>query len=112
MLSGYADVHVQFPIVQGLRTRRMDVTTAQERGQQEADDDELLEKALSERRVMLTNDHDFLHISAARSSKGELFAPIYFWPQQDRSIGEMIRRIYSEASKGDYDNSCSQVFFL
>lgn len=42
MLDGCADV--PFPIVQGLRTRGMDVVTAQERGQQRANDDVLLTK--------------------------------------------------------------------
>lgn len=112
MLKGYADVHVQFPIVQGLRARDMDVVTAQDRNQQEADDDELLNQAYLDERVMLSNDHDFLRIASQRSNAGETFAPIYFWPQQSRSIGEMIRRILREASTDDYERSCSQVFFL
>ena len=112
MLSGYADVHVPFPIVQGLRTRGMDVVAAQERGQQHADDDVLMSQALQERRVMLTSDHDFLRLAASLSAQGQKFAPIYFWPQQGRSIGEMIRRILREASQSDYDTACSQVFFL
>lgn len=112
MLSGYADVHVPLPIVQGLRTRGMDVATAQDRGQQQADDDVLLSQALREQRVMLTCDHDFLRLAAALSAQGQSFAPIYFWPQQSRSIGEMIRRILREANQSDYDSACSRVFFL
>ena len=112
MLTGYADVHVPFPIVQGLRTRGMDVATVQERGQRLADDDVLLSTAFQEQRVMLTCDHDFLCLAATLSSQGNPFAPIYFWPQQGRSIGEMIRRILREASQGDYASACSRVFFL
>jgi len=112
MLRGYADVHVPFPIVQGLRTRGMDVVTAQQRGQQRADDDILLDQALQDQRVMLTCDHDFLRLAAALSSQGKRFAPIYFWRQQGRSIGEMIRRIFREANQGDYESACSRVYFL
>ncbi len=112
MLSGYADVHVPFPIVQGLRARGMDVVTAQERGQQRADDDVLLSQSLQERRVMLTSDHDFLRLAASLSAQGQQFAPIFFWPQQARSIGELIRRILREANQGDYDDASSRVFFL
>ncbi len=42
MLKGYADHHVVFAIVQALCTRGMDVMTAADRGQQEADDTEHL----------------------------------------------------------------------
>lgn len=112
MLSGFADVHVPFPIVEGLRTRGMDVVTAQERGQQRADDDVLLALALQEQRVMLTSDHDFLRLAKSLSAQSQQFAPIYFWPQQGRKIGEMIRRILREANQCDYDSACSRVFFL
>lgn len=90
----------------------MDFVTAQERGRQQADDDVLLSHALRERRVMLTCDHDFLRLAASRSAHGQQFAPIYFWPQQVRSIGELIRRILREANQGDYDSACSRLFFL
>lgn len=112
MLSGYADVHVSFPIVQGLRTRGMDVVTAQERGQRQADDEVLLSQALQEERIMLTCDHDFLRLAKFLSAQGQRFAPIYFWPQMGRSIGEMIRRILCEANQSDYDSVCSRVVFL
>jgi predicted nuclease of predicted toxin-antitoxin system len=112
VLPSYADVHVPYPIVQGLRMRGMHVVTAQDRGHHQAHDGVLLSQALQEHRVMLTCDHDFLRLAASLSRQGEPFAPIYFWPQQARSIGEMIRRILAEASEGDYRNACSQVFFL
>ena len=112
MLKGYADVHVVFGIIQTLRRRGMDAVTAQERGRNEADDAQLLAEALADQRVMLTNDADFLVLAARYSAKGETFAPIYFWPQQGRSIGEMVRRILREASLDDYRSACSRVHFL
>jgi hypothetical protein len=45
VLKGYADHHVVFAIVQAPCTRGMDVMTAADRGQQEADDAELLADA-------------------------------------------------------------------
>lgn len=112
MLKGYADVHVVFGIVQALRRRGMDVVTAQERGHDEADDAELLAEALSDERVMLTNDTDFLALAADLAARGETFAPIYFWPQQGRPIGEMARRVLREATLEDYRSACSRVHFL
>ena len=112
MLKGYADVHVVFAIVQALRRRGMDVVTAQDRGRQEADDAGLLAEALADQRVMLTNDTDFLVFAARCSARGETFAPIYFWPQQGRPIGEIVRRILRHASMEDYRSACSRVHFL
>jgi hypothetical protein len=61
---------------------------------------------------MLTNDTDFLVLAAARVVRQERFAPIFFWPQQRRSIGQLARSISREASRHDFDSACSQVFFL
>lgn len=112
MLKGYADVHVVFAIVQALRRRGMDVVTVQERGHDQASDAELLAEALADERVMLTSDSDFLGLAGRHSAQGEIFAPIYFWPQQGRPIGELVRRILREASLEDYRSACSHVHFL
>jgi predicted nuclease of predicted toxin-antitoxin system len=90
----------------------MDVVTAQERGREDADDARLLAEALADRRVMLTNDTDFLVLAARHSAQGETFAPIYFWPQQGRSVGEIVRRVLRAASVEDYTSACSRVHFL
>ncbi|NUQ60931.1 MAG: DUF5615 family PIN-like protein [Pirellulales bacterium] len=112
MLKGYADVHVVFAIVEALRRRGMDVDTVQDRGRDEAEDAELLAEALASQRVMLTNDTDFLALAASHAARGETFAPIYFWPQQGRPIGEMVRRVLREAASEDYGSACSRVHFL
>lgn len=87
MLKGYADHHVVFAIVRALRSRGMDVVTAAGRSQHEATDPELLADALTNQRVKLTNDADFLDLAAKLSRTGEVFAPIFFWAQQQRSVG-------------------------
>lgn len=61
---------------------------------------------------MLTNDTDFLMLAASCSANNRTFAPIYFWPQQGRAVGEMVRRILREASLEDYPSGCSKVHFL
>jgi hypothetical protein len=112
MLKAYADEHVVFGLVQALRQRGMDVVRVQDRGREQADDAGLLDEALHEERVMLTNDVDFLVLAAQRAVQHQRFAPIFFWPQQRRSIGQLVRSIIREASRHDYDSACSQVFFL
>lgn len=61
---------------------------------------------------MLTNDTDFLSLAAERAGRNEFFAPIFFWPQQQRGIGEILRRIIREATLHSYTDACSRVFFL
>ena len=112
MLKGFADEHVPFAIVQGLRKRGMDVLTVQDVDAQTEDDDVLLDRALAEERVILTTDQDFLRLASQLAQSGETSAPIFFWPQQRRSIGQMVRRIIQAASGSKYDEACSQVFFL
>jgi len=112
MLIGYADEHGVFGLVQALRPRGMDVIRVQERGREQADDADLLNEALADERVMLTNDTDFIALAAERAARQERSAPIFFWPQQRRSIGQLVQSIIREASRRDYSSACSQVFFL
>ena len=112
MLKAYADEHVVFPVIQALRQRGMDVVTVQDLGREGADDPQLFDEALQQERVMLTNDQHFLALAAERARRGESFAPVFFWPQQRRGIGEVVRRIIREASQTDYPSVCNRVFFL
>ena len=112
MLRAYADEHVAFPIVQALRARGMDVLTVQDHNREGTDDADLLAEALRDERVMLTNDTDFLALAARYAARGTTFAPIFFWPQQRRRIGEIVRRIIRQASGVDYAAARSMVYFL
>jgi hypothetical protein len=112
MLKGYADEHIVFGLVQALRQRGMDVVRVQDHEREQTDDSDLLDEALSDERVMLTNDTDFLALAAVRVARQQQFAPIFFWPQQCRSIGQLVQSIIREASRHEYISACSQVFFL
>jgi len=112
MLKGYADEHVPFAIVQALRARGMDVATVQQRGREGAQDAELLAEALGDERVMLTSDSDFLALAAAHSARTQTFAPIFFWPQRRRRVGDVVRSILREASRWRYPAACDRVFYV
>lgn len=90
----------------------MDVVTAQERGRGKADDPELLADALAEERVMLTNDKDFLTHAANYSAMQIEFAPIFYWPQQERTVSQVVRHVIQLATQNDYASLCSQVRYL
>jgi predicted nuclease of predicted toxin-antitoxin system len=113
VLSAYADEHVVSAIVQALRLRGMDVITVQERQGEGTSDADVLAEATRIGRVVLTNDTDFLAMAAQLATRGEPFAPIFFWPQQSgRRVGEIVRSVIREASRGAYLSACSQVHFL
>lgn len=112
MLKAYADEHVHAAIVAALRRRGIDVATVQERGQQASPDGLVLAQALKEQRILLTNDQDFLQLAAILARRNETFAPIFFWPQQRRTIGQVVRRLIREAALCDYESACSRVFYL
>jgi hypothetical protein len=113
VLAAYADEHVRSAIVQALRQRGMDVVTVQQRQGEGTEDADVLAEALRDSRVLLTNDTDFLRLAARYSTRGQRFAPIFFWPQQGRRrVGEIVRGIIREASRDNYGMACSQVHFL
>lgn len=82
----YMDEHVPFAVTQGLRRRGVDVLTVQEAGMQAASDEEHLALALSQGRVIFTQDADFLRLHAS----GVNHAGIAYAPQQT-PVGDMIR---------------------
>jgi predicted nuclease of predicted toxin-antitoxin system len=90
----------------------MDVVTVQERQGEGTGDADVLAEALRDARIVLTNDTDFLVLAARHTGRGEPFAPIYFWPQNRRRVGELVRSIIREASRGNYAAVCSQDYFV
>jgi len=85
-VSFYADEHVAKAVVRGLRGRGVDVMTVIEAGLMGASDEEHLARALSEGRVIFTQDDDFLRLHAS----GVEHAGIAYAPQHAR-IGDIIR---------------------
>jgi hypothetical protein len=91
MVTLYIDVHVHSAITVGLRSRGVDVLTAQEDGTGELDDPELLDRATELGRVLFTQDHDFLREGGERQRSGQSFAGVIYAAQSSASIGQYIR---------------------
>jgi hypothetical protein len=79
--------HVPHSIAHGLRRRQIDVTTTTDAGLLGAEDKKHVAYALSENRVIFTNDRDFLRLTA----KGVTHAGVVYCPPGHRSIGEVVR---------------------
>ncbi len=77
-VSFYTDEHVSKAVARGLRQRGVDVLTVPEAGTMGASDEEHLERARQEGRVIFTQDTDFLRLAAA----GLRHAGIVYAPQR------------------------------
>ena len=73
-------------MTQGLRRRGVDVLTVQEAGMVSASDEEHLALALSQGRVIFTQDADFLRLHAAGSHHAGIA-----YAHQQTPVGDMIR---------------------
>jgi predicted nuclease of predicted toxin-antitoxin system len=77
-------------IAAGLRLHGIDVTTTAEAGLVSTTDDEQLAYALSECRVIITQDTDFLRIAAA----GRDHPGVIFYPSQSRTVGQVVTLVH------------------
>jgi hypothetical protein len=82
----YFNQHVPGAVARGLRLRGIDVLTAQEAGRCGLPDDEQLHFALTEERVLVTFDADYLVLAA----QGNPHAGIAFAYADRYRIGQLI----------------------
>ena len=88
LIRFYFDEHVPRAVALGLRRRGIDVLTAQQAGRLSIPDDEQLEFAAADGRVMVSEDTDFLILHAAGASHaGIAFAP------QGTSVGYLVQSL-------------------
>src|SRR5215813_1329895 len=103
----YTDEHVAKAVVRGLRQRGVDVRTVAEAGMCGASDQEHLELARKEGRVIFTQDDDFLRLHAA----GEEHAGIAYAPQRT-SISKIIYGLMLIYQILDAEDLIGQVEYL
>jgi hypothetical protein len=82
----HLDEHCDPALAAGLRVHGIDVTTAADAGLLSAEDEEHIAYALKTRRVVFTQDDDFLRLNAA----GVEHVGIVFSSQRARGIGQII----------------------
>lgn len=91
-----------------LRRRGIDVTTTPEAGLREADDEAQRAYAFAERRVLFTQDEDFLGIAAS----GAPHPGIVYCRKDTRSLGEMVRALALLWEVYDADELIGRIEFL
>ena len=103
----YTDEHVARAVARGLRQRGADVLTGPEAGLLGASDEEHLERARAEGRVLFTQDDDFLRLHAA----GVAHAGIVY-ATQGTPIGDIIRGLMLVHQVLDAEDMMRHVEYL
>lgn len=104
----YLDVHVPQAIAEQLRRRGVDVVHAAEEGTNRLEDDERLELAGQQRRVMVTQDIRFRVMAEDWQRQGRWFAGLFYGHQLATSIGRWVAdlELISMASEpSEWENS-------
>jgi predicted nuclease of predicted toxin-antitoxin system len=97
----------------GLRSRGVDVLTVLEAGLAKAPDEEQLEFATSEGRVIYSfNVQDFYQLHSEFLSNGKSHAGIILCQQQQFSVGEQMRRLLRLMAALSADDMIDRVEFL
>lgn len=104
----HLDENVSNAVAFGLRYRGIDVTTSSEQGLISASDEIQLELAVSEGRVIFTQDTDFLRINQASVNH----LGIVYCPQQTKSIGQIIQGLILIWELLDSEEMLNRVEFL
>ncbi len=108
----YMDVHVRREITEGLRTRAVDVLTAQEDGGAELADSILLDRLTTLRRVLFSQDDDLLREAARRQQTGEEFAGVIYAHQLNITIGQCIDDLELISTATEPEEWLDRVMYL
>lgn len=102
------DEHVSPAIAHGLRLHGIDVVTVHEIALNASDDRDIIERAFSESRVVVTNDEDFLiHSAAGVRHSGVAYAHPGFL-----SIGDTIRYLRLMDACYDADEMRTRIEYM
>ena len=104
----HLDEHVNPAVADGLRRRGIEVTTAAEAHLLGTDDTDHIAFAVAERRVIFTNDADFLRLH----DRGLAHPGIVYCHQQSRSVGEIVRALELIWEVLEPDEIASQIEFV
>jgi hypothetical protein len=100
----YMDHNVHGAITEGLRLRGVDCLTAMEDSMADAPDDAILARAQTLRRVIFTQDVDFLILTARALGEGRAFGGVIYGGQMSITIGQAIRDLELVAKCLDYSD--------
>jgi len=106
------DEHVPRAITIGLRLRGIDVITVQEDNFSSKSDPELLDRAVSLKRVIFTHDDDLLVEATKRQHAGQVFYGVIYAHHLRVSIGTCVKDLEILARFSNIEEIKNQVIFL
>ncbi len=92
------DVHVPKALTEQLRRQSVDVITAQEDGQAESPDDELLKRSSELGRVLFTQDIRFRALAEDWQRSARPFGGLIFGHQLRGTIGQYVLELIAKAT--------------
>ncbi len=108
----YADHNVDFAIVESLRYRKVDIFTSLEDKTNRFDDPDLLDRSSILKRVLFTQDKDFLVETVKRQRSGEYFYGVIFGKQNQALIGRYIEDLEYLAKAGKPEDFENRLYYL
>jgi predicted nuclease of predicted toxin-antitoxin system len=112
MIRLYADENVEGQIIKGLRSRGIDILTAEEDAHSQTADALILDRAGELGRVAFSRDQDFLREAKRRQLTGEPFAGVIYAHMGRVSIGDCIRDLELAALACAIEEFENTVWFL
>jgi len=109
MIPLFLDVHVPAAIAFQLRSRGVDVVTAQEEGSSLLCDFDLLVRCATLGRLLFTQDIRFKALAEAWQREGRPFAGLVFGHQLHGSIGQYVRDLELIAKATEPSDWAGQV---
>jgi hypothetical protein len=106
------DVHVPAAVTRGLLLRDVDVVTAQLDGTTELDDPDLLDRARTLSRVLVSQDEDLLAEATHRQRNGISFNGVFYAHQLGITVGRFVNDLEVLAQCGDAADFLNRVEFL
>jgi len=107
----YMDVHVPMTITKALRRRGFDVLRAQDDGAERFPDPQLLDRADELKRILFTQDEDFLVEASRRMEAGERFATVVY-AHQFTAIGQCVNDLALLLEAITPDEAQGQLVYL
>lgn len=106
------DVHVPKSITDGVRRRGIDAVTAQDQGAGSVTDEELLQRATDQARLLFSQDTDFFQIASRWQAISKWFPGVIYAPQLGCSIGRTIEDLELLCKCATAEELESQVIHL
>ncbi len=108
----YTNESVNVTIVEGLRRRGVDASSARDTDNLGLTDEEQLSYGCKEKSTIFTHDTDFLQIGARWMEEGKTHHGIIYCHQKRYSIGECVRKLRMLTSLLSSEDMVDHIEFL